>query len=900
MKIKNLQKAFIEWRIKLADFAYENIAVAKKILTSPNIPDYIINNLSEKMKMRKYQEEAIINFMMYYKIPGCRANPDSQLWALFHMATGSGKTFIMASLILYLYKQGYRNFLFFVNQSNIVEKTKDNFLKKDFKKYLFAQTICIDGKNIEIKSVENFQDSDKDAINIVFTTIQGLHEKLNNIKENSISYKDFNNKVVLIADEAHHINADTRRLRGAQKKEEESNVKSWEATVSNIFKAHKDNILLEFTATCDLENKYILEKYTGNPAEIIYSYTLLDFRKSGYTKDLYNLKTTLDPLHRTIQAMLISQYRLKLFESIKVGNSKPIILLKSTGKTSECDAFYEQYIDFINNYFNENTISKIRNQATGIISKMFEYFNRNNISDRDLVLELKQSFSEEHIIKIHSKVSNISEIQQKLNDLENPHNPYRMVFTVDMLNEGWDVLNLFDIVRLYDMEKDAGNNKYLSPTTIAEAQLIGRGARYFPFELNQDVDFAEKHRDKRKFDACKDNELAICETLFYHCIDESNYINSLKKALKETGFEAKKEPIKFVYKLKPEFKQSQFYQTAKLFQNKQKEINKNTRMGIPESFVINSFYHTYDSSSTETLYDARKHYSIPDGPLYSEKIKNINKNIVLKALRQFDVYRFNNLKKYFPNLKSIYDFIESSDYLGRYEIYIHCEQGKGYNNIDIYNAVLDVVEKLAAKILTMKDAFIGTEEFYEVPLKKYIIDVEREKHSDDISNDIEGEGVSQNDANVNKNYRLDLSDKDWFVYNDNYGTTEEKKFVKYFSTKIEKLKSEYDLVYLIRNERKFYVYSFSEGKRFEPDYILILQKNGETISQQQVFVEPKGVHLREHEQWKENFLLEIEKEGRCITYHNSEDEYRVLGLPFYTQGTNEENFKKNFEKLFET
>jgi transposase len=30
--------------------------------------------------------------------------------------------------MLYLYKQGYRNFLFFVNLSNIVEKTKENFL----------------------------------------------------------------------------------------------------------------------------------------------------------------------------------------------------------------------------------------------------------------------------------------------------------------------------------------------------------------------------------------------------------------------------------------------------------------------------------------------------------------------------------------------------------------------------------------------------------------------------------------------------------------------------------------------------------------------------------------------------------------------------------------------------
>ena len=885
----------------MAGFAYEKIAMLKSMINAPEIPNLMVNNLSEKMDMRDYQKEAFENFIMYYENPKVRVNSNSQIWSLFHMATGSGKTYIMAGLILYLYKQGYRNFLFFVNQSNIVEKTKDNFLKKDFKKYLFAQTICIDGKNVEVKAVDNFQDSDENAINIVFTTVQGLHEKLNNVKENSVTYKDFNNKVVLIADEAHHINADTRRLKGAAKKEEEENTKSWESTITNIFRAHRENILLEFTATCDLKNKYILEKYMGNPAEIIYNYTLLEFRNSGYTKDLYNLRTTLSPMLRTIQAMLLSQYRLKLFESIKVGNSKPVILLKTTGKTVECDKFYDEYIDFINNQFNENTIQMIRSQAIGTIERMFEYFDKNGISDSDLVLELKQSFSEEHIVKIHSKVPNISELQQKLNDLENHRNPYRMIFTVDMLNEGWDVLNLFDIVRLYDMEKDAGNNKYLNPTTIAEAQLIGRGARYFPFDLNVNVDFAETHRNKRKFDACRDNELAICETLYYHCIDESRYINSLKKALKETGFNMADDPVKFTYKLKPEFKNSNFYETAKLFKNEQKVVDEKTITCIPKNFVVISDYHTVNSSSSESLYseDNSIKANITESNT-NKKIKDIDKRIVLKALRQYEVYKFNKLKGYFPNLTSIDEFISSTDYFGRYEINVWCEEGREPNNIDFYNAVLKVAESLQRKILSIKETFVGTTEFVEVPLKKYIVDSEREKvYSNDTLENAEGEGVSQNASVINSNYKLDLSDKDWFVYDDNYGTTEEKKFVKYFSTKIDELKRKYDIVYLIRNERKFHIYSFEDGIRFEPDYILILQKNAVTVQQQQIFIEPKGEHLRSNdkESKKEKFLLEIEEKGNCISYHNSDDEYKVIGLPFYTQSVNEDEFKEAFEKL---
>ena len=37
----------------------------------------------------------------------------SVLHLLFNMTTGSGKIFIMAANILFLYKEGYRNFIFF-------------------------------------------------------------------------------------------------------------------------------------------------------------------------------------------------------------------------------------------------------------------------------------------------------------------------------------------------------------------------------------------------------------------------------------------------------------------------------------------------------------------------------------------------------------------------------------------------------------------------------------------------------------------------------------------------------------------------------------------------------------------------------------------------------------------
>ncbi len=53
----------------------------------------------------------------------------------------------MAGLILSYYKQGYRHFLFFINQNNIVDKTENNFIDKTHTKYLFKEKIVIDDKD---------------------------------------------------------------------------------------------------------------------------------------------------------------------------------------------------------------------------------------------------------------------------------------------------------------------------------------------------------------------------------------------------------------------------------------------------------------------------------------------------------------------------------------------------------------------------------------------------------------------------------------------------------------------------------------------------------------------------------------------------------------------------------
>src|SRR3990170_1279760 len=132
----------------------------------PEVPLELENNLNPSLELRPYQLEAFGRFLYYMNNERLRQKP-AQL--LFHMATGSGKTLIMAGAILYLFRQGYRNFLFFVNSTNIINKTRENFLNQLSSKYLVTETISFGGKKVSIKEVDNFQAANGEDINIAFS-----------------------------------------------------------------------------------------------------------------------------------------------------------------------------------------------------------------------------------------------------------------------------------------------------------------------------------------------------------------------------------------------------------------------------------------------------------------------------------------------------------------------------------------------------------------------------------------------------------------------------------------------------------------------------------------------------------------------------------------------------------
>ncbi len=202
----------------------------------------------------------------------------------------------MAALMLYYYKQGYRNFIFFVNQNNIVDKTENNFIDKNHTKYLFNQNIVIDEKNVKIKKVETFS-NDNDNIEIKFTSIHKLHNDIYTVRENAVYLEDLQKRdIIMLGDEAHHLNADTKKKKTSQieasleyteelteKAGQDAIEKSWENTVINkiLHKDHKNqgenkNVLLEFTATIP-EDEEVQKKYQN---KIIFSFDLKEFLKA--------------------------------------------------------------------------------------------------------------------------------------------------------------------------------------------------------------------------------------------------------------------------------------------------------------------------------------------------------------------------------------------------------------------------------------------------------------------------------------------------------------------------------------------------------------------------------------------------------------------------------------------
>lgn len=534
-------------------------------------------------------------------------------------------------------------------------------------------------------------------------------------------------------------------------------------------------------------------------------------------------------------------------------------------------------------------ISELTDNET--LKEAYAYFQKNGITFDQLAQELREDFSEAHCISANDD----KEAEQKqiaLNSLEDANNPYRAIFEVKKLDEGWDVLNLFDIVRLYETRQSGG--KKISASTVSEAQLIGRGARYCPFQIDE-----EQEKYKRKYDNDIDNPLRICEELHYHCQNDSRYIGELNNALRKIGVDLGKQK-ECNYILKEDFKTDKLYTEGFVFVNDRIITSRKDVDGLLPSVrdYVYPVRLATGSSGEDTIFGSDNALTEKIIATYTyrtsiKQIADMNYSIVHKALCKYNIFKFNTLQSYFPNLRSIREFITSENYLGGIKIEITSRYENPPPTI-LYVACTNVLGKVADNVSAIEVTYEGTTIFNA----KRINEIFKNKRCNYTVIHDGGLGYSQNDSSVPAAWKIDLSKEDWFAFEDNFGTSEEKAFVAYFKSYVPELRKKYDKVFLIRNERQLHIYSFKGGERFEPDYVLFLHSDKEDgYEQLQVFIEPKGTHLLEKDSWKEKFLLELEDKAVATKMFVDDNKYQIWGFHFYNEAYRMTEFAADMSKL---
>ncbi|WQT52851.1 DEAD/DEAH box helicase family protein [Helicobacter pylori] len=792
------------------------------------LPTHITSNL--KKELRDYQKQAIHNYLEK------RQSHPTQKHFMFEMATGSGKTLVMAGLILECYKQGYQNFIFFVNSASILEKTKLNFTDSASSKYLFSENININDENIEIKSINNLNESHSNAINIYFSTIQGLFSLFTRAKENAITLEDLKDqKLVFLADEAHHLNTETKKKLSDTESSEKRN---WESVVKLALEQNKDNLLLEFSATIPNE-KSVKDKYKNLK---VITYTLKEFSEDKFCKNIYSLSYENKELEtRFLGACVSSLYKELLAQHHNIESFKPCILFKSE-RIEDSKENQERFNTFLENLSLLDLENFFNHSRNAFFKDAKNFFDKQHYTP-NLSALLQTKFKK----SVQINTNNEKELEKSmllLNSLEDRQNPKRVIFSVDKLNEGWDVLNLFDIVRL--------KNKASQKDTTKDAQLIGRGARYYPFSYN-DLKPSSIEFYQRKFDLF--NPLSALERLDYHAVYDSEFIAKLNNELQDLGlgFVNEKQTIP----LTPTKRFKCYY--ASNTKDKNKNLFNKDYSDPVEATLKSLHVPLFAFSVREKKVDFKEEnkgditYYIP------HTLDKIPLNYFLKALNLKNL-DFKTLKKAFRQhaFNNKVGFIER--YISPLKTNFHKNQKFDDNKILLKLAVY-IIENLKDTLLKEQDKL----EVSALELKEF------ETHNRSLS-------ASE--------LEKDIPLYEWLLFKDMRKLNDlERGFLDFINNNKEVLDKKFKEWCVLRNDHFTELKVFCNiedspyyAQGFEPDFILFAQTHSDEFLGFTCYMEAKGEHLKHSNAWKEEFLEMLE--NAALKSHNKK--LHLKGLPFFT------------------
>jgi len=342
-------------------------------------------------------------------------------------------------------------------------------------------------------------------------------------------------------------------------------------------------------------------------------------------------------------------------------------------------------------------------------------------------------------------------------------------------------------------------------------------------------------------------------------------------------------------KLKEPFKKTDFYKYGIVWLNDRRPKNYGCVRSFADLGVKKRNYAqdiaTGHGGTTTALDNREKDLVLKDETRRDVKVRNIERNIVQSAVARNPFFTFSTLKRYFPHLASISDFITLDEYLGGLEITF---QGNLYGLDDNRAAKLAAMSGLLTQI--------------ELEIRANVTDYEgTRRFRPDLVREVFRDKILKFDANnpratEDTQFEHFVSAKDWFASNTVFGTSEEKAFVRMLDRQMQKLQVQYEGIYLLRNEGHFDIYNFADGQAFQPDFVLFMRKKGGELLIYQLFIEPKGRHLKEHDRWKESFLKEITADFGDRTLIFEDKKYRLTGVPFYNN-EDENQFRASLESV---
>lgn len=388
------------------------------------------------------------------------------------MATGSGKTMVMAMSIAWAYLNGYsKHFLLLSPNLIVMERLKQDFENLSiFKKYPIIPKDLKNDFNLQV-IIQGQNENESGKAILYLTNIQQLYEKdrgsqdrnavgkmlfkefeKENLYKNTLLKKIVSKKdIIIMNDEAHHSIAD-----------------AWSNIINElIFKNTKIVLQLDFSATPRF--------YASNKPfpHTVYNYPLKDAIKDGIVKGI------------TIQT----------FENLNISlkndwEQKSLLIDEGIKKLK---AFKKQF-----SKIGVKPILFVMAEDTAHADKVAKY------------IEGKKDFKNK-VLTIHTNregdilASDLETARKQAREIDDFTNPYTVIVSVLMLKEGWDVKNVVTIVPLRKFD-----------SAILVEQTLGRGLRrVFPAndKVSEELIVIEHPRFRQLWESeIKNNELDITIT----------------------------------------------------------------------------------------------------------------------------------------------------------------------------------------------------------------------------------------------------------------------------------------------------------------------------------------------------------------------------------------------------